>query len=72
MLTDVFALDLLVRDRINRRIAEANNDRLADSLANPAYIPTRLRHSTAHLLRGLAAGIDPCVQAEPGLLIATR
>jgi hypothetical protein len=32
MLTDVIALDLIVRDRIHSRIAEAANDRLADQL----------------------------------------
>ena len=36
MLTDVIALDLIVRDRIQSRIAEAANDRLADQLPRHA------------------------------------
>ena len=74
MLTDPFALDRLVRDRIHSRLAEADNDRLVDSLpaAAPSHRASNARHATANLLRSMAASIDPCLRAEPGLLIATR
>ena len=44
MLTDVIALDLIVRDRIHSRIAEADNDRLADQVPGRGAAPAAIVH----------------------------
>ncbi len=68
--TDVVALDLLVRDVMRRRLAEAAQDRLAAQLTRAALVgaarpslQTTVRQTVASGLRAAALRIDPSLGA---------
>ena len=69
------ALEAFAHDVIRARLDEAAHDALVNSLPRSQSSARRAaaaRQYVASSLRALACRLDPCVVAEPGLLVATQ
>jgi hypothetical protein len=66
------SVELLARDMVLRRIAEAEMEALAAQLPPNAPVPpvSVARHAVAASLRGLAHRLDPSIAHEPRLAVA--